>query len=134
MCSSDLLLNQRYNKLPVNLEKYGDRWYEFTVWSNLYKVTEQGKTPGLVMTRTQAGECMEILKEEIDSCRPSIIIMEIDSSWFTTFSTLFSSIEVHSDPVVKITARRGDSLVLVTSRPEVISKELFCTSVLEYID
>ena len=127
-------LNKRLNSPVIDLSKYDYRWFEFIAWTNLYKVTEQGKTPGLRMTRLQLPECMEILKEEMDTWKPNLILIETDESWFSGFSPLFSSIEIVRNPVVKVLARYKKTPVLVTIRPERQSKEKFTGSILEVLD
>ena len=127
-------LNKRLNSPVIDLSKYDYRWFEFIAWTNLYKVTAQGKTPGLKMTRLQLPECMEILKEEMDTWKPNLILIETDESWFSGFSPLFSSIEIVRNPVVKVLARYKKTPVLVTIRPERQSKEKFISSILEVLD
>ena len=127
-------LNERLNKPEIDLSKYDYRWFEFITWTNLYKVTEQGKTPGLKMTRLQLPECMGILKEEIDTWKPNLILIETDESWFSGFSPLFSSIEIVRNPVVKVAARYNKAPVIVTIRPERQSKEKFVGNILEVLD
>lgn len=127
-------LNERLSKPVIDLSKYDYRWFEFIAWTNLYKVTEQGKTPGLRMTRLQLPECMEILKEEMDTWKPNLILIETDESWFSGFSPLFSSIEIVRNPVVKVLARYKKTPVMVTIRPERQSKEKFICSILEVLD
>lgn len=127
-------LNGRLNKPEIDLSKYDYRWFEFITWTNLYKVTEQGKTPGLKMTRLQLPECMGILKEEIDTWKPNLILIETDESWFSGFSPLFSSIEIVRNPVVKVAARYNKAPVIVTIRPERQSKEKFVGNILGVLD
>lgn len=127
-------LNERLNKPVIDLSKYDYRWFEFITWTNLYKVTEQGKTPGLRMTRLQLPECMAILKEEIDTWKPNLILIETDESWFSGFSPLFSSMEIVRNPVVKVLARYNKTPALVTIRPERQSKEKFIGNILEVLD
>lgn len=52
------------------------RWFECIAWTNLYKITEKGKTPGLRMTRLQHDESAAILREEIERFSPTFILME----------------------------------------------------------
>lgn len=127
-------LNERLNKPIVDLSKYDYRWFEFIAWTNLYKVTEQGKTPGLRMTRLQLPECMEILKEEIDTWKPNLILIESDADWFSGFSPLFSSIEIVRNPIVKVAARYNNAPVLVTIRPERQNREKFVSNILEVLE
>ena len=84
--------------------------------------------------RLQLPECMEILKEEIDTWKPNLILIETDESWFSGFSPLFSSIEIARNPVVKVVARYKKTPVLVTIRPERQSKEKFISNILEVLD
>ena len=127
-------LNERLNKPVIDLSKYDYRWFEFITWTNLYKVSEQGKTHGLRMTRLQLPECMEILKEEIDTWKPNLILIKTDESWFSGFSPLFSSIKIVHNPVVRVVARYNKAPVMVTIRPERQSKEKFIGSILEVLD
>ena len=127
-------LNKRLNSPVIDLSKYDHRWFEFIAWTNLYKVTEQGKTPGIRMTRLQLPECMEILKEEIDTWRPNLILIETDESWFSGFSPLFSSIEIVRNPVVKVFARYNKTPVLITIRPERQNKEMFVSNILDVMN
>lgn len=127
-------LNTRLNKPAIDLAEYNYRWFEFITWTNLYKVTEQGKTPGLRMTRLQLPECMEILKEEIDTWKPNLMLIETDESWFSGFSPLFSSIRIVRNPVVKVVARYNKAPVLVTIRPEAQGKDKFIKNIMEVFD
>ena len=127
-------LNERINDPAIDLSKYDYRWFEFIAWTNLYKVTEQGKTPGVKMTRQQLPECMAILKEEIDTWKPNLILIETDESWFSGFSPLFSSIEIVRNPVVKVLAKYRKTPVLVTIRPERQSREKFVNNILEILE
>lgn len=97
-------------------------------------MTEQGKTPGLRMTRLQHPECLEILKEEIDTWKPNLILIETDESWFSGFSPIFSSIEIVRNPIVKVTAWYNKTPALVTIRPERQSKEKFIGNILEVLN
>ena len=97
-------------------------------------MTEQGKTPGLRMTRLQLPECMEILKEEIDTWKPNLILIESDANWFSGFSPLFSSIEIVRNPIVKVAARYNNAPVLVTIRPERQNREKFVSNILEVLE
>ena len=85
------------------------------------------------MTRLQTPECIMILKEEIEAYRPSVILMEIDDTWFTSFASLFSSIKQTNGSVVKITARYNKIPVIVTARPEIIQKKEFVTETTDAI-
>ena len=76
---------------------------------------------------------MEILKEEIDTWKPNLILIETDESWFSGFSPLFSSIEIVRNPVVKVFARYNKTPVLITIRPERQNKEMFVSNILEVL-
>lgn len=127
-------LNEIENKPVINLYDYDYRWFEFIAWTNIYKITEQGKTPGTNLTKLQEDECRRILKEEIDTYKPTFILMEIDDSWFYSFSSLFSDVKKNDDQIVKVTARYNNCPVIVTVRPENQEKQLFVESVVnEYL-
>ena len=108
------------------------RWFECIAWTNLYKITEKGKTPGLRMTRLQHDESAAILREEIERLLPTFILMEIGYSWFSAFSGLFSSVSAVSDSVVEATAEFQGIPVVVTARPERMRKEEFRDRVIRY--
>ena len=127
-------LNNTVNCPAIQLADYDFRWFEFIAWTNLYKITEQGKTPGIRMTRLQLPECRDILREEIEAYAPTLIVMETDESWFSSFSPLFSSVNVTRNPIVRITAKHGRIPVAVTIRPELQSKEFFVRNAMGVIN
>lgn len=127
-------MNKEINDPVLDLSEYDYRWFEFIAWTNLYKVTQQGKTPGRKITKLQLPECIGILNEEIESWNPTIILFETDASWFSGFSSLFSSIELIQNPVVKVIAEYKRAHVLVTIRPERQGKEKFVNNVLEVLN
>ena len=110
-------LEDKYSSYPVDKGNYGNLWYEWTAWTSLYKISESNRPLGISMARILASQCREILKDEIDVYRPSLIVMEQDSSWFSSFSSLFSSIEVRCGNIVKVTAYYRGIPVIVVANP-----------------
>lgn len=107
---------------PVDLSSVNGRWFENIFWTNLYKISPQGKNPSVRLARLQLDACKKILKEEIEAAKPTVIIMIADTNWFEPFSDLFSDIHNINNRIVKQIVYFNDIPVLVTVRPEIKTK------------
>ncbi|NLE23942.1 MAG: hypothetical protein GX625_01160 [Clostridiaceae bacterium] len=64
-------------------------WPELIVWSNIYKVSPvNGGNPNYTLQMLQLDYCKDILKLEIDFCRPKNILF-VTGDWFKDVCSLF---------------------------------------------
>lgn len=67
-------------------------WTETIVWSNIYKVSPtNGGNPNFTLKKLQIDLCIEILRIEIDICKPKIILFVTGENWFNDVRSLFET-------------------------------------------
>lgn len=138
-----------YQELSKNEDHTKTDWYEDIVWSNIYKVAplKEGN-PSSRLIYAQAPACVKLLKEEIRILKPTHILMVVDESWLSwaprgktmfDFKEVFDGYERHcltsgndqEKKIVQQTFTAESCKVLVTCRPEFISRESYINSVLD---
>lgn len=70
----------------VAISYYPANWSSYIAWSNLYKVSPyQGGNPDYSFKAAQENVCHEILKNEIETLSPKIVIFLTGKSWAENF-------------------------------------------------
>jgi hypothetical protein len=102
--------------------------------------------PSNSLIRAQATGCTEILKAEIGSLKPTHILMEIDESWLSrtsrgkeiyNFMNIFENATDRSDiipkgqKIVQKAFISNDIKVIVSCRPERLSREVFSETIVQ---
>jgi len=122
-------------------------WYDNIVWNNMYKVAPyENGNPSTNLIYTQAPSCVEILKEEIRLLNPTHILMVIDKSWISwssydkimfdfmnSFENILpvpGTIENNQD-IVQDAFLSNKRKVIITCRPETISRSKYSNAVIE---
>lgn len=121
------------------------KWVNNIVWSNIYKVFPSYKGNPNDDLRLKQGEiCKKILKKELDFFNPTHVLFFTDyDNWFTNRNSALNFSDIFSDvnkvgkevvlksggnkekniEVVKGRAKYYDAKVLITARPEYVSRQ-----------
>lgn len=124
-------------------------WYEDIVWNNIYKIApiEEGN-PSTNLIYAQAPTCVELLREEIRLLEPTHILLVVDKSWMSwtsrnkvkfDFMKAFdgykcqcrTALEEQDKAIVQCAFTVGDCKVLITCRPEALSRENYTNAVID---
>ena len=125
------------------------RWVDYIYWTNLYKISPaNGGNPTDGQCKAQGEACREILRQEIEACRPTHILCFTDDNWitcqgYTDFGVLFmlnatAGQVTDKTAYVKLTGEYqygcpdgSPARVMITCRPEYKVKDEFCKAVEE---
>jgi len=130
-----------YKEISSNEPHEHTDWYEDIVWNNIYKVAplKEGN-PSTNLIYAQANICVELLKEEIRLLKPTHVLLVIDKSWISWISrnkVMFdfmdafegykcychSVLKDQNKAIVQCAFMVNDCKILVTCRPETISRD-----------
>ena len=122
-------------------------WFDDIVWSNIYKVAPmESGNPSTSLIYAQAPACVKILKEEINTLKPTHILLVIDESWISwtyrkkvmfDFMEAFDNIKdftrviPENQQIVHKAFISNGIKVIVTCRPEQVSREEYADVVFE---
>lgn len=96
-----------------------DIWSSYLVWTNLYKIAPaQGGNPTEKMCKAQLGNCLSLLKNEIDFFKPKRILFLTGYDWFKDFEEVFSGKKTHSGNLVEWKGFLGKIKIVVAKHPE----------------
>lgn len=131
------LTNSEYDKA---------NWYEHIAWSNLYKVAPQtyGNPSGKLMY-DQSHACVDILKAEIEAFDPTHILLITGADWLTcgfgrskekayfrdAFINRTENTYKGDTTIVKETFTSNGRKIVVTRRPEGVSREKYTKAVID---
>ncbi len=60
---------------------YKDDWWSHVAWSNLYKISPKEGNPDGDLIRAQFGDCVKILKKEVEILSPEIVVFLTGMTW-----------------------------------------------------
>ena len=117
-------------------------WMNQIVWSNLYKLAPKSSgNPTDDMIEKQHDICVDILKYELSTLKPTHILMMTGYNWFSPFSGIFS--DSHKLGVNRMRGKNRNQIfvegtadfhgipAVITCRPEYRNKTLFVQQVVE---
>lgn len=120
-------------------------WTEHIAWSNLYKLSPvNGGNPSKGTKQRQMDICIEILKKELDTLKPTHILFITGYEWFTPFEKIFVKVTECKDKkinrgnninsvFVEGTASYGSAKVVIACRPEYRKKNDYVQEVINFL-
>lgn len=116
-------------------------WYEYTAWSNMYKLSPHKGNPNKKFRNLQRSACTEILKEEIKILQPTHIIFINGGNWQWREEGFFKGLGLELNSMEediwngnKILYKKIDNILYIhTLRPEFRKIEPHVQKVVEII-
>lgn len=124
------------------------KWMENIIWSNLYKIAPRdvpkGKqgNPTTAMRGAQHKICKGLLQEEIETYKPTHILLETNWNWISwygqdKFLSIFQDVQPTGNKYAVGTAlyklKNGKEIpVVITRRPEFCKEDNFVDAVIKY--
>jgi hypothetical protein len=118
------------------LGRESGEWAKKTVWSNLYKITEDGRNPSKYLREKQLDVSSELIKLEIEELQPKYCVVLTNTEWWRPFSNKIGTKNVSFDAsldTIKSVEQYAETKIIVTTRPRFGSGETHVAQILKLI-
>ena len=122
----------------VSREIYPDKWYNYVVWSNLYKVAPQEKgRPSDKLCDLEIEDCKNIFNKEVKIFSPKFVILSTGYNWYKDFLPD----QIVNQPIKKIpwgkyfvsVYKDGETYYLATEYPQCKPYSKLVEKLIEFI-
>lgn len=96
-------------------------WSKKIVWSNLYKIAEDGVNPNSFLREQQFPTSLELLRKEIEELKPKYCIVLTNYKWWEPFKINLKSKNLMFDKTfneILSFEQYNDTKIIVTTRPK----------------
>lgn len=111
-------------------------WAKKTVWSNLYKIAEDGVNPNYFLREQQLKISAELVRQEVEELKPKYCIVLTNYEWWEPFKKLLGAKSIRYDTelgnIVSF-EQLHDTKFIVTTRPRFGSGEAHVSQLLKLI-
>lgn len=111
-------------------------WAKKIVWSNLYKIAEDGGNPNPYLREQQIPTSVDLLRKEIEEIRPKYCVVLTNYEWWKPFKKRLGATEcIYDKSLSEIVAfeQYNDTKIIVTTRPRLGSGERHVSQLLKMI-
>ena len=111
-------------------------WAKKTVWSNLYKIAEDGANPNYFLREQQIKTSAELVRQEIEELKPKYCIILTNYEWWEPFKKLLGTKSIPYDKALENILsfeQLYDTKFIVTTRPRFGSGEAHVSQLLKLI-
>jgi len=118
------------------LDRASFDWAKRTVWSNLYKITEDGANPNSFLREQQFKLSAELIKLEIEELKPKYCIVLTNYDWWEPFGIELGTKSIPYDKDLNNIAsfeQLNETKFIITTRPRFGSGESHLSQLLKII-
>lgn len=111
-------------------------WAKKTVWSNLYKIAEDGANPTYFLREQQIKTSAELVRQEIEELKPKYCIVLTNYEWWEPFKKLLETKNIPYDTGLRDVLsyeQLYDTKFIITTRPIFRSGETHVSQLLKLI-
>lgn len=111
-------------------------WAKKTVWSNLYKIAEDGKNPNYFLREQQIKTSAELIRLEIEELKPRYCIVLTNYEWWEPFKKLLGTKNIPYDKELEnilFYEQLYGTKFIITTRPRFGSAETHVSQLLKVI-
>ena len=111
-------------------------WAKKTVWSNLYKLAEDGKNPSYFLREHQIKTSAELVRQEIEELKPKYCIILTNYEWWEPFKKILGTTSIPYETelgTILSYEQLYDTKFIITTRPRFGSGEIHVSQLLKLI-